>query len=103
MPRGGRLLPLSPLSLACWPATDRHAWAVARAGSDPLDDPGPAAHWRTVTADHTVLGYGHWLAWLADQGLLDPQARRMPGFRASACAAISPICAAPWLRPPSLR
>jgi integrase/recombinase XerD len=74
MPRGRRLLPLSPLPLARWPATDRHAWAVARAGSDPLDDPGPAAHWRTVTADHTVLCYGHWLAWLADQGLLDPQA-----------------------------
>jgi hypothetical protein len=57
MPRGRRLLPLSPLPLARWPATDRHAWAVARAGSDPLDDAGPAAHWRTVTADHTVLCY----------------------------------------------
>ncbi|MGY0794202.1 tyrosine-type recombinase/integrase [Azospirillum argentinense] len=72
MPRGRRLLPLAPLALKTWPDVDRHAWEMARAGSDPLDDPGLAAHWRAVTADHTVLCYGHWLAWLADQSLLDP-------------------------------
>jgi integrase/recombinase XerD len=71
-PRGGRRLPLAPLSEAAWPALDRHAWAIARSGNDPLEDPGLAAHWASGTTEHTAYCYGAWLAWLAAEGELEP-------------------------------
>src|SRR5262249_37263621 len=47
----------------------RAAWTRAITEVDPLDDPGPAAHWRPKT-QHTVnIRFAFYLAWLTEMGL----------------------------------
>jgi len=57
-------------------------WTRALEDRDPLDDPGPAAHWRPVTRRTVIVHYGLWLTWLLDRGELDGAAT--PGWRANA-------------------
>jgi integrase/recombinase XerD len=72
--QGRRLLPIAPLQQPDWPEMDQRTYAAARWADDPLEDPGPAAHWAASTAAVTALAYGQWLAWLASEGELDPEA-----------------------------
>ncbi len=62
------------LHLPDWPKVDREAWDAAFVGEDWLDDAGPGFHLRPKTRGKYAEGYGHWLAWLSDHELLDPQA-----------------------------
>ncbi|NDR55665.1 MULTISPECIES: tyrosine-type recombinase/integrase [Aliiruegeria] len=62
------------LHLLNWPEVDRDAWNAAFVGEDWLDDAGPGFHLRPKTREKYAEEYGHWLAWLSDEGLLDPQA-----------------------------
>ncbi len=55
-----------------WPSPDRAAWEAALKGADWLDDPGAGFHWRPKTRIKYASAYGHWLAWLSDEALLDP-------------------------------
>lgn len=54
-----------------WPPPDRTAWDRAFQDGDWLDEAGPGAHLRPKTREKYAESYGHWLAWLADEGLLD--------------------------------
>lgn len=56
-----------------WPDADRTAWRHALRGDDWLDDVGPAHHWRQKTREKYGASYGHWLAWLEDEGELRAQ------------------------------
>ncbi len=59
------------LHLPNWPSYDRSAWEAAFNGEDWLDDAGPGFHLRPKTREKYAEGYGHWLAWLSDHGLLN--------------------------------
>src|SRR5690242_20243265 len=69
MARAPRCVPL-----AQWPAIDRTRWEIAHRRGSLLDDPGPAADWRPATSAKIQNGYGRWLAFLEDDGRLDPEA-----------------------------
>ena len=59
--------------LAEWPRLDRDAWQIALEPADPLDlSVGYAQRWAENTRRVTQNGYGHWLAWLARTGQLEP-------------------------------
>ena len=60
------------LPLAAWPAVDQACWLAATRHGDLLLDDGPAAHLRPGSLDKHADGYGRWLAWLAEQGELEP-------------------------------
>jgi len=55
-----------------WPAPDRDAWAKAIAPDDLLDPGGLGGHWSLASRRKTSKGYGRFLAWLEQMGLLDP-------------------------------
>jgi len=62
----GRVMPL-----ADWPVADRQAWGDALTVADIFDPvPRPALRWRPITRELVRSGYGRWLAWLDDGGLL---------------------------------
>jgi integrase/recombinase XerD len=56
-----------------WPALDRAAWALALTPGDPFTPGGLGAGWAKSTR-RQMVGYGRWLDWLDEQGLLDPLA-----------------------------
>ena len=58
-----------------WPLAIREAWAVALEAGDLLDPGGLAAAWRPETRRHVMDGFGAWLAWLRDNGILGERAR----------------------------
>ena len=63
----------SCLKLAKWPDVDRLAWLDGLQPANLLDAaPRPAAAWRGITRQRVEAGYGRWLSWLNDSGLLDP-------------------------------
>ena len=64
--------PASCLPLASWPAADRLGWLEATAKGGLLLDDGPGAALRPNTLRRHRSSYGRFLAWLAEQGLLDP-------------------------------
>jgi len=66
--------PIKSWTLDQWPAAERRAWNTARKQGDTLAPGGAAAHWRESTARTVMRSYGHWLRWLFEQGLLNPQA-----------------------------
>ena len=55
-----------------WPAPDRAAWAAALTPGDPFEPGGVAAGWAPISRRVIAQGYGNWLRWLDEQGLLDP-------------------------------
>ena len=65
------------MPIAEWPEADRSRWRVATTGGDVFDTAGPAAYWRPATQRLVANSYGHWLAFLDDQGSLTTN-----GFRA---------------------
>ena len=54
-----------------WPEIDQLLWEKATTDADPLFEPGRAARWRPKTLRSVMTRYGLWLAWLAENGLLD--------------------------------
>ena len=62
--------PLS-LKLEEWPVADRLAWCAALQPGDVLDPGGAASHWSPATVAWMSNAYGHWLAWLKRNALLD--------------------------------
>jgi integrase/recombinase XerD len=57
-----------------WPAVDQAAWALALTPGDPFQPGGLAVDWALVSRRLIATGYGKWLAWLDERGLLDPTA-----------------------------
>jgi len=55
-----------------WPAPDQAAWVAALQPGDALDPGGLAARWATATRCMIENGYGRWLSWLHNNGLLNP-------------------------------
>ena len=64
--------PARCLPFTSWPAQDRLGWLEATRTGDLLLDDGPGAALRPNTLRRHRGSYGRFLAWLADQGLLDP-------------------------------
>ena len=83
---GGRLC----LLLAAWPAHDRACWTAATCSGDLLLDDGPAAHLKPGSLHKHADGYGRWLAWLDEQGMLE--AMEPPAARATPSALSSLDC-----------
>ena len=70
------------MTVAEWPDADRLAWLDGlRPASLLAAAPRPAARWRDSTRQLIEVGYGRWLSWLRDKGLLDPGTT--PGGRAT--------------------
>jgi integrase len=57
-----------------WPAADQVAWAKAFVPGDPFSPGGLGAGWALASRQQIAAGYGKWLVWLDEQGLLDPKA-----------------------------
>ena len=58
--------------VAEWPLHDQEAWDAAQLQGDPLEPGGLAAGWSKTGRVMVENGYGRWLAWLCEQGFLDP-------------------------------
>lgn len=55
-----------------WPEIDRHVWNALFCDGDIFDGRGAAHHWRPATRKTNLKHYARWLAWLDDNGMLDP-------------------------------
>ena len=82
-------MPTQRLCLAVeqWPAVDRDLWRAGIAPAALFEAAGAGASWSARTRDKFERDYGRWLAWLADQGLLDaaqPPAARVNRDRVTA-------------------
>ena len=67
-----------------WPPTDREIWRAALVAGDLLDQGGARAGHAEQSNAMVAAGYGYWLTWLAQQGLLDadcPPADRLSAMR----------------------
>lgn len=61
----------SCLPLAAWPENDRRAWEAALAPGDLLDGTvGAGFHWRSATRFKYYKGYGRWLTFIINAGLM---------------------------------
>jgi integrase/recombinase XerD len=67
------------LPLPEWPRVDRELWDAALRPGSLLEDCGARVGFATSSNQKVVKGYGTWLQWLSQQGLLDPDAQ--PGSR----------------------
>lgn len=69
------------LAVQDWPAQDRLAWQEANnaVDNDFLSVARPALGWRASSKELFVRYYGIWLAWLKQEGMLDPSTK--PGDR----------------------
>jgi len=70
-----------------WPEADRIGWDLALTPGDPFTPGGLGAGWADATRRQTASGYGRWLSWLDDKGMLEPSlapAARATRERASA-------------------
>lgn len=54
-----------------WPVACRYAWGEAHQQSELFDDPKPALVWRSATRTKVCKGFGAWLSWRGDCGVLD--------------------------------
>jgi hypothetical protein len=57
--------------VADWPAPDRDLWMAALLPGDILDDGGPRARHSTSSNHNIAKGYGRYLSWLENRGMLD--------------------------------
>ncbi len=79
---GPRIAPRQPCRpVEQWPAADQAAWAQAFVPGDPFSPGGLGAGWVLKSRRAIAGGYGKWLAWLDERGLLDPKAS--PASRAT--------------------
>jgi hypothetical protein len=58
------------LPVSEWPEHDQTAWAAAERAAGKPEQGSIAAHWSDATWRMVRGGYGRWLTWLDDQGLL---------------------------------
>jgi integrase/recombinase XerD len=69
--------------VAEWPMRDRNSWTAALLPGDILDEGGARAHHATSSNDWIARGWGRYLSWLENRGLLDveqgPADRIVPG------------------------
>ena len=71
---GPRIAPRRPCwPVPRWPAADQAAWAQAFVPGDPFNPGGLGADWAMTSRRQIASGYGKWLAWLDERGLLDPK------------------------------
>ena len=54
-----------------WPEADRRAWEAALHKGDVLEPGGAGADWAPRTRHMIAGGYGRWLTWLENEGMLD--------------------------------
>lgn len=62
--------PFTPLKVKAWPELDRRLWLDAQEGNDPFSIVGFAADWSPSTIRGCERGYGVYLNWLQEGGLL---------------------------------
>jgi integrase/recombinase XerD len=85
------------LPIVAWPERDRLAWEVGTRRADLFEQKGAGTEWSSSSKEKTASGYGLWLCWLGQNGLLDPTLA--PGSRvtkplvADYVAMLSPNCA----------
>src|ERR1700686_1787524 len=79
MAKAGLLKARGALPLAEWPRIDRELWDAALRPGSLLEDCGARVGFAPSSNQKVVKGYGTWLQWLSQQGLLDPDAQ--PGSR----------------------
>ena len=63
------------IPIADWPDHDRALWEKGVARSGLFEISGAGADWSESTRKKIACGYGRWLAWLAKQDSLAPDAR----------------------------
>ena len=56
-----------------WPEADREIWKAALVPGDLLDEGGARARYAEASNLMVPAGYGFWLTWLSQRGLLDPE------------------------------
>ena len=70
-----------------WPAIDRERWIIGCKSDDPFEDPGHGTRLRLASRLKAAKGYRRWLAFLAENGLLDeaaPPEARLSNWRSAA-------------------
>jgi integrase/recombinase XerD len=67
------------LPIAAWPEQDRLAWEAGTRRADLFEQKGAGTEWSSSSKKKTASGYGLWLCWLGQNGLLDP--KLAPGSR----------------------
>lgn len=60
------------MRIAAWPERDRLAWEAGTRRADLFDQKSAGAEWSLSSKRKTAAGYGCWLCWLTQEGLLDP-------------------------------
>jgi len=60
------------LPIAAWPERERLAWEAGTRRADLFEPKGAGADWSPRSRAKTARGYGRWLCWLEQKGLLDP-------------------------------
>jgi hypothetical protein len=65
--------------IAAWPEQDRLAWEAGTRRADLFEHKGAGTEWSSSSKKKTASGYGLWLCWLGQNGLLDP--KFAPGSR----------------------
>lgn len=61
------------LPVSEWPELDLRSWEAGMAPTPLFELAGAAAQWSKVSRQKAAHGYGRWLRWLHDGGLLDQQ------------------------------
>jgi len=67
------------LPVAAWPEQDRLAWEAGTRRADLFEQKGAGTEWSSSSKKKTASGYGFWLCWLGQKGLLDR--KLAPGSR----------------------
>jgi integrase/recombinase XerD len=65
-------LPRLILPVEHWPERDREEWRLVQRPASFLEEARPASHWSKASRILAESGYGRWLAFLEQKGLLDP-------------------------------
>jgi integrase/recombinase XerD len=60
------------LPIVVWPERDRLAWGAGTRRAELFEQKGAGADWSPRSRAKTARGYGRWLCWLEQKGLLDP-------------------------------
>jgi integrase/recombinase XerD len=60
------------LPIASWPEGDRLAWEAGTRSAGLFEERKAGADWSPRSRQKTARGYGRWLFWMMESGLLDP-------------------------------
>jgi hypothetical protein len=85
------------LPIVAWPEQDRLAWEAGTRPAGLFEKKGAGAEWSPRSQIKTAKGYGRWLCWLEQKGLLDrtlmPSARVTKPLIADYVEMLSATCA----------